>query len=355
MSASPRYGIPFVLESQAQANITHNEAILALQVLATGVDDYDINAPPGSPADGDAYIIGSAPTGAWAGRPHSIAYYMAGWRFIPGNDDDDAPITMGVAQEGLKVFVRDENQSRVWAGTGTSPGGYTWVAQGVGPFLPLVGGTLTDGLTINDSTGTNALTIQNPVNGAGAAGMIITGDGVVTSLTQQRFVTSAGGPTMSWRAANGSVAVPAIVSTNKILCTFDWRAHDGVASQTVATEIISVVQTTPAVGALGTRSVLNLAPLGSATPSEVRRWSYDSGLQMYGANTVIDANRLIQNRVYTVATLPTGVQGRQCYASDLRVFNGAGVQEGAGLGTGGTVVYNGTAWKIAGTNVTAVA
>jgi hypothetical protein len=37
------------------------------------------------------------------------------------------------------------------------------------------------------------------------------------------------------------------------------------------------------------------------------------------------------------------------------VFNGAGVQEGAGSGTGGFVTYNGSAWKIAGTNVTAVA
>jgi hypothetical protein len=61
-------------------------------------------------------------------------------------------------------------------------------------------------------------------------------------------------------------------------------------------------------------------------------------------------------RSYTVAALPTpGTAGRLAYASNLRVFNGAGTQEGAGLGTGGQVVDNGTNWKIAGTNVTAVA
>lgn len=58
---------------------------------------------------------------------------------------------------------------------------------------------------------------------------------------------------------------------------------------------------------------------------------------------------------YTVATLPAGVAGDMAFATDCRVFNGAGVQEGAGAGTGGLVTHNGTAWKIAGTNVTAVA
>jgi len=59
---------------------------------------------------------------------------------------------------------------------------------------------------------------------------------------------------------------------------------------------------------------------------------------------------------YTVSTLPApGVAGRMAFASNCRMFNGAGTQEGAGSGTGGLVVDNGTAWKIAGTNVTAIA
>ncbi len=58
---------------------------------------------------------------------------------------------------------------------------------------------------------------------------------------------------------------------------------------------------------------------------------------------------------YTVATLPTGVRGGIAFATNCRAFNGAGVQEGAGVGTGSLVTYNGTAWKIAGTNVTAIA
>lgn len=59
---------------------------------------------------------------------------------------------------------------------------------------------------------------------------------------------------------------------------------------------------------------------------------------------------------FTVASLPDNARiGTRIYATDLRVFNGAGTQETAGNGTGGSVEWNGTAWKIVGTNVTAVA
>lgn len=59
---------------------------------------------------------------------------------------------------------------------------------------------------------------------------------------------------------------------------------------------------------------------------------------------------------FTVANLPgSAATGKTVWCSNCRVFNGAGVQEGLGAGTGGLVSYNGTAWKIAGTNITAIA
>jgi hypothetical protein len=78
-------------------------------------------------------------------------------------------------------------------------------------------------------------------------------------------------------------------------------------------------------------------------------------LQVGGA-TAIGSDRSYYLRSYTVSTLPAaGNAGRMAFASNCRMFNGAGTQEGAGAGTGGLVVDNGTAWKIAGTNVTAIA
>jgi hypothetical protein len=48
------------------------------------VKGYLTNTPPGSPSDGDSYIIGAAPTGAWAGQGGKIARYStvaAAWEF----------------------------------------------------------------------------------------------------------------------------------------------------------------------------------------------------------------------------------------------------------------------------------
>jgi hypothetical protein len=71
--------------------------------------------------------------------------------------------------------------------------------------------------------------------------------------------------------------------------------------------------------------------------------------------TKLDVSGPVRVGQYTVATLPTGVTGAIAYASNARVFNGAGVQEAAGAGTGSLVVYTASAWKVVGTNVPASA
>jgi len=75
------------------------------------------------------------------------------------------------------------------------------------------------------------------------------------------------------------------------------------------------------------------------------------------AGIVIDGSGRIVLPVCTVAALPaSGLQeGTLAYASDARVFNGAGVREAAGSGSGGLVCWSGSAWRVAGTNVTAAA
>ena len=63
---------------------------------------------------------------------------------------------------------------------------------------------------------------------------------------------------------------------------------------------------------------------------------------------------------YTVAGLPAGIAGAVAFATDCCAFTGAVsgnnmVRENTGAGTGALVTYNGTAWTIAGTKVTASA
>ncbi len=62
----------------------HNEALRRVDiVLAAAVETVGGNAPPASPTDGQCFIVGPAPTGAWAGHAKAIAGYAAGgWRFV---------------------------------------------------------------------------------------------------------------------------------------------------------------------------------------------------------------------------------------------------------------------------------
>lgn len=100
MTHTPRFGLPYIASGQAQKEITHNIALNALDGLVMlRVLDRDLTTPPGSPANGDAYIVAAAATGDWAGHDAHIALWHDGWRFY-------AP------QNGWGAFVDDEE---VWA------------------------------------------------------------------------------------------------------------------------------------------------------------------------------------------------------------------------------------------------
>lgn len=117
MTTSPDYGVPLVAPQQNQPEVTHNEALLLLQGVWGGVVSAGLDASPGSPAEGDAYIIGGTPTGAWSGRANRIAVRVGGaWRFLPGNAADGSPLAMGTRQVGLTVFDRAAGLFRTWTG-----------------------------------------------------------------------------------------------------------------------------------------------------------------------------------------------------------------------------------------------
>lgn len=85
---SARLGLPMLVPGQAQKEWFHNEA-LALLDLATqsGVVAVGVDTPPPSPAAGQAWIVGTAPTGGWAGKAGSIAGWTeGGWRFVAATE-----------------------------------------------------------------------------------------------------------------------------------------------------------------------------------------------------------------------------------------------------------------------------
>lgn len=101
MSGTARLQLPLLSTGQAQKEVTVNEALQALDVLTAGaVEEGPRNDPPGAPEIGSSYIVGSSPTGDWAGKSQFLAAFTSGgWRLLP-------PIP------GMTVYVKADDQ---WA------------------------------------------------------------------------------------------------------------------------------------------------------------------------------------------------------------------------------------------------
>lgn len=94
--------IPFILPSQAQKHVTHNEALLRLDALVHLTVVAELATPPGAPTEGACYLVATAPTGAWVGKTGRIASWQDGyWAFAEPRIGWRAWF---VAVEKLKVF-----------------------------------------------------------------------------------------------------------------------------------------------------------------------------------------------------------------------------------------------------------
>lgn len=106
---TPRLGLPYLLAGQSQKEITHNEALNLLDLLAQAtVRDRSRTAPPETPALGDCHAVAAGASGAWAGRDGQIAAWYGGWRFA-------AP------RPGWSAWVEAERRALRWDGGAWAP------------------------------------------------------------------------------------------------------------------------------------------------------------------------------------------------------------------------------------------
>lgn len=106
MALTPNFAMPLLFAAQAQKEITHNEALVIVDALLAGCVEA-VAADPAAldPSDGDLWIVGPSPVGAWAGRAGQIAVFTAGgWRFVP-------------AVNGMRVYDRDGGVMRTFNGS----------------------------------------------------------------------------------------------------------------------------------------------------------------------------------------------------------------------------------------------
>jgi len=122
MDHTPRLTLPFIMPSQAQKHITHNEAIQALDTLVQPtVESRSLTTPPATPLEGEAWIVPAGATGAWTGHATEIAAFQSGaWRFL-----DPAP--------GWQLYDRSDKTQLVF-----DAGVWTPIAA-LGAALPRLG------------------------------------------------------------------------------------------------------------------------------------------------------------------------------------------------------------------------
>ena len=86
-TATSRFGLPLLFSGQSQKEFYFNEAISLADILMQPTVQGESNIPPVTPVDGDCWIVGTQPSGAWDGRAGSLAGFQSGqWLFITPRD-----------------------------------------------------------------------------------------------------------------------------------------------------------------------------------------------------------------------------------------------------------------------------
>lgn len=105
MTTTAKFEVTRAVEGQANGATTYNEGINRFDsVIDTVIVDRDLTAPPGSPTDGDCYLVKATATGSWASHDGEIAIYYSGWTFV-------TPF------EGMRIWVADEDKLLVYDGS----------------------------------------------------------------------------------------------------------------------------------------------------------------------------------------------------------------------------------------------
>lgn len=76
------------------------------------VKDRDLTAPPGTPANGDCYIVATGGTGAWSGHDNKVMVWLSA----------SSTWAIGVPRIGWQAYIEDEQVLTVYKGSAWSAG-----------------------------------------------------------------------------------------------------------------------------------------------------------------------------------------------------------------------------------------
>lgn len=358
MSNTPKLKMQELQNSASQSQVVNSSGYSILDVLVDKtVKSRGTNTPPSTPMDGDAYILGSSPTGLWSGKGTQIAYWRDSanvWQFI-------VPLT------GWTLRVQDDLDAngipKQYGYTGTA-----WAAPADGGSF--TGGTLASAL--NEAPPVTLASAATVNIGAAAANTInITGTTTITAFDTiaagaTRRVIFAGILTLTHNAtslilptganittAAGDVAEFVSLGSGNWKCISYQRANGtalatGGSSLTNFTEALNTASpnaTVPVVSLTATNAATNVdiayVPKGTGGLSAHVADGTTTGGNKRGTNAVdLQTTRSGATQVASGANAVIG-GGSGNTASGQRSFVGGGINNSASAGNDVIVGGNG--------------
>lgn len=251
MDQTPNLKLPYIMPSQAQKHVTHNEAIRLLDaVVHLSVKSRTQVAAPVTPESGERYIVAAAATGVWAGKDGMIAFFVdGGWSFL-------------AIATGWIAYIEDESALMAYDGVSWQPTssvpdtltlsmlGVQATADAINRFAISSQASLFNNagaghqVRINKNAPVNTASVMFQSGWTGHAEMGLNGD--------NNFSIKVGDDTGNWRdavkvdRATGNVALGSMVPTTRLHVDGPVRPasyNSGVlpsASQTGAGAIVFV-------------------------------------------------------------------------------------------------------------------
>ncbi len=105
METTPNLKMPYILPSQAQKHVTHNEALRYLDALLhLSVSSRNYASPPVTAQAGERYLVAAGATDLWQGQEGNLAAFMDGeWFFF-------------MPQRGWMMHIADESALLIFDG-----------------------------------------------------------------------------------------------------------------------------------------------------------------------------------------------------------------------------------------------
>ncbi len=142
MNETTKLALPLLVAAQAQKEITHNQALVAIDsLLHLAVLSRASTAPPAAATAGDSFIVAAASSGDWAGKTGQIASHDGfGWSFtLPRNG-----FLAWIVDEQVFSVYQDGWSNRGWPVTGLMIAGRSVLGASPALVAAASGGSVVD-------------------------------------------------------------------------------------------------------------------------------------------------------------------------------------------------------------------